>query len=287
MVDLLSYGISLVSMGITIFLAVRFVKYITYFSKFFFALVLAVAINPHITLVESSSFGNGAALFVILVVLCLLLGLFPRSNFALTYLLNFILIYAVTAICVDMLLPKLFEDFEMSGIIMVLVCAVGAFISFKVLLTQIEGGMDISFFPLRILDRIVGSVINSATFMLCVLLTIPFPDNNALFFIIMGVVAVILYVADLFLFSSITGMAHVSIPKTHFSILDMLSRGSVSAGFHPSDSYNDRPKGYFEPGNEDFIRDEENYHREEQERWAREAQDQREFDRWYKDNYGD
>ena len=44
--DLLSYGISLVSMAITIFLAVRFVKYITYFSKFFFAMGLASGSAP-------------------------------------------------------------------------------------------------------------------------------------------------------------------------------------------------------------------------------------------------
>ena len=281
---LLEAGISFVGMAITYFILVKFVKYITFFSKAFVALVISGLLYTKVTLIDASPMANFATLFAIGLAVCALLSLLPRINFAITYLCDYLLILIVSTMCTDLLLKKFISDFSFNKIFLVCMCIIDAFITYRLIQRQVNGGRDIPFAPLRIFDRAVASLINSITFFTAVLFSVNFPDNNILFFAALGAMAVVMYVADIFLFERITESARFKLPKENFgAILSGISSGSSDYRDYNRYDGNDQQRRQ----QQQFFEQEMEYHREEQERWAREEKEQQDFDRWYRNNYGD
>ena len=172
--------------GLTAFLLAKFVKYVVLFSKIAFGLLGAIVMFQLVTLVPDNAILNYLAWAAILMASVFLLGLLPRVNLAITFLLDMLLITLVGTIAVQTVLAKISDTLRLNEYILLLIYIVSAGISFRVMMDQVKGGKDLPFFLLRAVDRILDSVINSIALFYCILMTVNLPDNIPLILTAMG-----------------------------------------------------------------------------------------------------
>ena len=205
--NLLSFLSVCFSTGLSIFVLSKIIKYVVLFSKVAFAVIGAAALCQYVTIVEANGFVNFAVILLPLLGLCFLLNLLPRINFSITFLLNVLIITTIGTAVIQGILPKIGDGLQLNKYALLLIYLVGAAVSFRVLMDQVKVKKDLKFLVLRVFDRLIASVINTATLFFIILQTVNFPDNIPLFVAAVVVCLVLFYLADIFLFKKISPLA--------------------------------------------------------------------------------
>ena len=167
---------------------------------------MALAVNSQVSLHDSAlvSYLIWAALFLIgSFVLCLL----PRVNCAYQMFCNNTLSYLLTELVFAVIRSMFFHDQPMTVPVELVIKAVCLILSVKLLFDQLElrGIRDVKLGAVRILDRIIASLINgiTGTVVVCLAMDLVWELPFAVGILVFLAVAVASYFGDIFLFDAL------------------------------------------------------------------------------------
>lgn len=204
--NLLSFLCLCATTGLSVYFLSKVIKYVVLFSKIAFAVICAAALCQFVSLVDANIFLNFVVWLLPCLGLCFLLNLFPRINFAITFLLNILIITVIGTGVIQGILPKI-GVYSMNKYLLLAIYLVSAVVSFRVLMDQVKVKKDLKFLVVRVFDRLMASALNTVSLFYIILQTVNFPDNIPLFIAAVCVSFVLFYLADIYLFKLISPLA--------------------------------------------------------------------------------